>query len=139
MNSHSTAQVLTEDDRAVRAVLDGVYAAWVDNDADAFVASYAENATTVLPGLLQGDRAAVRDRMAASFAGPLKGSHAVDEVQSVRFFGEDTAVVVSRGAVVMAGETEPPAGRAVLATWVLFRQHGEWLVVAYHNCPAETA
>lgn len=33
----------------MRAVIDGVYAAWADNDADEFVAGYAEAATATLP------------------------------------------------------------------------------------------
>ncbi|HEY0540528.1 MAG TPA: SgcJ/EcaC family oxidoreductase [Actinoallomurus sp.] len=123
-------------DREVLAVLDGIYKAWADNDADAFVASYTEDATSILPGSYSVGRAATRDRMAAGFAGPLKGSRPRDEVQSVRHLGADAAIVVSRSAVVMAGETEVPGDRWVIATWTLTRQNGRWLLAAYHNCPA---
>jgi uncharacterized protein (TIGR02246 family) len=123
-------------DREVLAVLDNLYKAWADNDADAFVASYTEDATSILPGSYSVGRAATRDRMAAAFAGPLKGSRARDEVQSVRHLGADAAIVVTRSAVVMAGETEPPGDRWVIATWTLTRRNGTWLLAAYHNCPA---
>ena len=123
-------------DREVLAVLDGIYKAWADNDADAFVASYTEDATSILPGSYSVGRAATRDRMAAGFAGPLKGSRPRDEVQSVRHLGADAAIVVTRSAVVMAGETEVPGDRWVIATWTLTRQNGRWLLAAYHNCPA---
>lgn len=123
-------------DRELLAVLDNVYTAWADNDADAFVASFSEDATSILPGSYSAGRAAIRDRMAAGFAGPLKGSRVRDEVQSVRHLGPDNAVVVTRSAVVMAGETEAPGDRWVIATWTLTRQHGGWLAAAYHNCPA---
>ena len=123
-------------DREILAVLDSLYKAWADNDADAFVASYTEDATSVLPGSYSAGRAATRDRMAAAFAGPLKGSRVRDEVQSVRRLGADAAIVVTRSAVVMAGETEAPDDRWVIATWTLTRQDGRWLLAAYHNCPA---
>lgn len=123
-------------DREVLAVLDGVYTAWADNDADAFVASYTEDATSILPGSYSTGRTATRDRMAAGFAGPLKGSQVRDEVRSVRRLGADAAVVVSRSAVLMAGETEAPGDRWVIATWTLTRQNDRWLLAAYHNCPA---
>jgi uncharacterized protein (TIGR02246 family) len=123
-------------DREVLTVLDGVYRAWADHDADAFVAAYTEDATSILSGSYSAGRAATRERMAAAFAGPLKGSRVRDEVQSVRHLGADAAIVVSRSVVLMAGETEAPTDRWVVATWTLTRENGRWLLAAYHNCPA---
>ena len=131
-----TETLTTTEDREALSVLDNLYKAWTDYDADAFVADYTEDATSILPGSYSVGRTATRDRMAAGFAGPLKGSRPRDEVQSVRYLGADAAVVVSRSAVVMAGETEVPDDRWVIATWTLTRQNGRWLLAAYHNCPA---
>jgi len=124
------------EDREILSVLDSLYEAWADNDADALVASYTEDATSILPGSYSAGRIATRDRMAAAFAGPLKGSRVRDEVQSVRRLGADAAVVVSRSAVLMAGEAEASDDRWVVATWTLTRRDGRWLLAAYHNCPA---
>lgn len=135
----SISASIVEADRAVLAVLDEVYAGWADNDADAFVAPYVESATAVLPGTYLPDRAAIRAAMAAFFAGELRGSKAVHEVQNVRFVGADVAVVISKGAVLLAGQTVPdPASRAV-ETWVLSNQDGAWRVQAFHNCPEHPA
>lgn len=131
-----TGTLTATEDREVLAVLDNLYKAWADYDADAFVAEYTEDATSILPGSYCVGPAATRDRMAAAFAGPLKGSLPRDEVQSVRRLGADAAVVVSRSAVVMAGETEVPDDRWVIATWTLTRQNGRWMLAAYHNCAA---
>jgi len=136
ISSNSTST--DADEAAVRAALDDHYAAWAAGDADAFVANYAENATVCLPGVFSVGKAAIRDFMAAGFAGPLRGSTGVDNPISIRLFG-DTAIVVSRGGVLMPGEAAVPAAREVLATWVLVRSDEEWLVASYHNCPAETA
>jgi uncharacterized protein (TIGR02246 family) len=130
---------LVEADRQVRAVLDEVYAAWADNDADAFVAPYAETATAVLPGTYLPDRQAIRATMATLFAGELAGSKGVHEVQTIPFVGIDVAVVISKGAMLLAGQTEPDAANRALETWVLTRQAGTWRVQAFCNCPEHPA
>jgi uncharacterized protein (TIGR02246 family) len=87
-----------------------------------------------MPGVFRNGKEEVRAHMAAAFAGPLKGSRATDEPQAIRFLGADTAVVVSEGGILMAGQTEIPHGRRVRATWVLTRRDGKWLIAAYQNC-----
>ena len=123
------------EESAVRDLLAEIYRAWEDNDADAFVARYTDDATVVMPGVLHRGRAAVRDAMAAGFAGPLKGSRAVDEPLELRFVG-DAAIVVSRAGILMAGEEALPAERERYATWVLTKRAGGWQVAAYANAPA---
>ncbi|RSM53536.1 DUF4440 domain-containing protein [Amycolatopsis sp. WAC 01376] len=123
------------DESAVRAVLDGIYAAWAGNDADAFVAAYADDATATMPGGFLGSKQAIHTTMAAGFAGPLKGSRGVVDVRNVRFVGSDTAVVNATSATVMAGDAEPPAGQWAMDTWTLSRADGPWRVDAYHTCP----
>ncbi|MFC4049005.1 SgcJ/EcaC family oxidoreductase [Actinomadura syzygii] len=124
------------EERQVLAVLDEVYAAWAANDADAFVAPYAEAATATLPGAYLPDREAIRATMASVFAGELKGTKAVHEVQNVRFVGADAALVFSKGAVVPSGAAEPDPASRSLETWVLSRWDGAWRVEAFHNCAA---
>jgi uncharacterized protein (TIGR02246 family) len=120
----------------VRDVLDRAYTAWAAGDADAFAALYTDDATVVMRGVFHRGRSAVRDSMAAAFAGRLKGSRGVDTPQDIRVVSGHTAIVVSRAGIVLAGERDLPAEREVLATWVLARQDGRWLVTAYTNTPA---
>jgi uncharacterized protein (TIGR02246 family) len=127
---------LVGDERAVRAVVDAVSGAWADNDATAFVNHYAEDATAILPGFALRSRADIRTNMAQAFAGQLKGSRRIHQIQSVRFPGDATAIVVSRSGTTFPGETEPPADRWSLATWTLSEHSGRWLIEAYHDCPA---
>jgi uncharacterized protein (TIGR02246 family) len=121
---------------AVRDVLRQVYVAWAAGDADAFATLYTDDATVVMRGVFQQGRTSVRDFMAAGFAGRLKGSRAVDEPQDVRIVGGNTAIVVSRAGILMAGEEAVPAEREVLATWVLAKRDDRWLIAAYANTPA---
>lgn len=127
------------EDATVRGTLDTVYTAWADNDADAFVAEYAHDATAVLPGAYLCNREAIRAAMVASFAGPLKGSKAVHDVQTIRFIGDDMAIVISKGAVVPAERTEPDEDSRSLETWVLTKRTGAWRIQAFHNCPLNVA
>jgi uncharacterized protein (TIGR02246 family) len=130
----NSTQPHTADTTAVREVLDQVYRAWAAGDADTFAALYTDDVSVVMPGVLNRGRTAVRDHMAAGFAGPLKGSAGVDEPIEIRLYG-DTAVVLSTAGIRLAGETEPAAERAVHATWVLVRVDGYWQIAAYANAP----
>ena len=132
-NETTSAQPEATDE--IRSLFGEIYTAWADNDADAFVAPYRDDATVVMPGSYQRDKEEIRSSMAAGFHGPLKGSRAVDETLSIRVMG-DTAIVVSKAGILLAGETELPTDREVIATWALVRQDGRWLVASYANAPA---
>jgi uncharacterized protein (TIGR02246 family) len=134
-----TKLISTQRESDVRAMLDTVYAAWADNDADAFVAAYATGATAVHTGSIMENRGAIRATMAAMFDGPLKGSRGIHDVQTIRFVGADTAIVLSKGAILFAGQTEPGAESRTLDGWVLCKQDGTWRVEAFHNCPEVAA
>jgi uncharacterized protein (TIGR02246 family) len=123
----------------IRALFADVSRAWTDGDADAFAAGYAENATVIFPGTYLPGREAIRAAMAAAFAGPLKGSRRIHDVQAIRFPGDRTAVVISNSGTVLAGEPGAPADRSERVTWLLSRRDGRWLVEAYHSSPRNAA
>jgi uncharacterized protein (TIGR02246 family) len=129
----------SDDEAAIKGVLEGIYKAWDAGDADAFVADYRDDATAILPGSYRRSKEEVRANMAAGFASFLKGSTTVDKLESIRFLGESAAVAVSETGVRFPGETEVPADRTVYATWVLEKRDGAWLLVSYHNSPAVVA
>ena len=124
------------EERGVLAVFDAASSAWTDGDANAFVRSYAEDATVILPGFYLQGKVDIRASMGNAFAGPLKDSKRIHVVQSVRFLGDDAAIVVTRSATTFSGEVEPAAERWELATWALSKPDGRWLIEAYHSCTA---
>ena len=130
------AQSRSGDEPGVRALVGDVSAAWADNDATAFVDGYAAHATAILPGFALRGRAEIQAAMAEAFAAALRGSRRIHQVQSVRFLDDVTAIVISHSGTAFAGEAEPAADHWSLATWVLSRYTGRWLVEAYHDCPA---
>ena len=127
----------TTDEIAINEMLSETYQAWETNDADGFVKHYKEDATAILPGSLRGSRQAIRDSMAAGFAGPLKGSTSVDKQISLRFVGENAAIGISEAGILFPGETDLPPERKVNATWVFEKHDGRWMIAAYHNSPAQ--
>jgi uncharacterized protein (TIGR02246 family) len=125
-----------EDEAAIQAVLVDSYKAWEAGDAAGMVANYTADATAIMTGSLRDSRDVIRQNMALSFAGPLKGSSTYNKQLSIRFVGKDGAIVISESAVLFAGETEIPDDvRKVNATWVFEKRDGQWLIAAYHNSP----
>jgi uncharacterized protein (TIGR02246 family) len=89
-----------------------------------------------MTGSLRESRDVIRDNMALSFAGPLKGTSTYNKQLSLRFAGRDAAIVVSESGIVLAGQTEVQEAAKVNATWVFEKRDGQWLIAAYHNSPA---
>ncbi len=125
------------DEAAIVAVLADSYKAWEAGDADGMVASYAPDATAIMPGSLRGSRDVIRENMALAFAGPLKGSSTINKQLSLRFVGRDAAILVSESGILFPGQAEVPDAGKVNATWVFEKRDGQWLIAAYHNSPVQ--
>jgi uncharacterized protein (TIGR02246 family) len=116
--------------KTVEDLLQATVTAWTAHDADAFAQLYTADATvTLADGTHLRDRAEIRAYMAAAFAGRLRGTTGLDEIESVRPAGPDAAVVISRSGFT------PPAGSVRRATWTVVRGPAGWRVAAYANCP----
>jgi uncharacterized protein (TIGR02246 family) len=124
------------DEAAIQAVLVDSYKAWEAGDADGMVANYTADATAIMTGSLRGSRDVIRENMGLAFEGPLKGSSTYNKQLSIRFLGNDGAIVISESAILFAGQTEVPDDTGkVNATWVFEKRDGQWLIAAYHNSP----
>jgi len=132
----STVNETSTETAAVAAVPGKIIAAWTAHDAQAFAEVFTADGTMILPGLYQKGRENIAAFMGAAFQGPYRGSQVTGTPIDLRFLTDDTAVVITKGGVVPAGETELPEGATVRATWVVVKQNGEWLLAAYQNCPA---
>ena len=132
---------ITRTDRhsAVRAVFAEVSRAWADGDAEGFTAWYADGASAALPGFYLRNKDAIRAAMAIAFGGSLQGSRRAHDVQSIRFLGDGTAIVVTNSTTVFPDGARPGNERREWATWVLALNDGRWLIEAYHGCPVDAA
>lgn len=124
-----------QDEAAIQAVLEASYEAWENGDAAGMTANYTEDATAIMTGSRRDGREVIRENMAVAFAGPLQGSSTVNRRLSLRFVGQNAAIVVSESGILLAGQTEVPEAGKVNATWTLEKRDGQWLIAAYHNSP----
>ncbi len=124
-----------QDEAAIQAVLVDSYKAWQAGDAAGMVANYTAEATAIMTGSLRDGRDVIRESMAQAFEGPLKGTSTYNKQLSLRFVGQDGAIVVSESGILFAGQTEVPDAGKVNATWVFEKRDGRWLIAAYHNSP----
>lgn len=121
-----------DDLRAVCGTIAAMTAAWDRNDADAFGATFTENATyTTFLGTHYAGRRDLTEAHRALFAGFLKGTELADSFLGVRFFGDDVAIVTSRGDRY---EDDRPAELSKTQTYTLVREaDAHWRIASFHN------
>lgn len=126
------------DQAAVWSVSQRVVAAWANNDADAFAATFALDGTMILPGVYRQGRENIRQYMAAEFAGPLRGTTVTGQPIYIRFLGSEAMLLITLGGVVERGETQLSDASAIRASWLITKQDdGQWLLSAYQNSPRD--
>ncbi len=124
--SPSPASAIREaDTKAITALLASFTKAFNAGDATAAAATYAEDALTIdEQGERTDGRAAIRDRLAASFAENPGNTIAIKE-DTLRFLGPDTALEVGRSIIKpteVGGEPE-----VTRYTVVYIKKDGQWL------------
>jgi uncharacterized protein (TIGR02246 family) len=128
--------MITDADKAaIAALTQKVVSAWASYDAETFASVFADGGTMILAGAYCEGRDQVSAYMAEAFAGRYKGTQVTGKPISIRSLGPDTAILLSQGGVLKAGETEVSADSAILASWLAIRQDGEWRLAAYQNTP----
>jgi uncharacterized protein (TIGR02246 family) len=119
----------SDDEKAIRALLDAFTKAFNAGDAGAAAATYAETAIVVDEdgGRVEG-RAAIRDQYAGSFADNPKSKIAI-QVDSFRFLGPETALEEGRTTIT------PAAGAPEITrfTAIYVKHDGQWLQAAVRD------
>jgi uncharacterized protein (TIGR02246 family) len=134
----STVGLSQADSAAIASLTQRVIAAWAYHDADSFAGVFTEDGTMVLAGVYKKGRDAIREHMAAAFAGQYKGTQVTGKPLDMRPLGRDAAILLSLGGVLEPGESEVSDVGAVRAAWVVVKQEGQWRLAAYQNTPRES-
>lgn len=129
--------MITDADKgAIAALTQKIVSSWAQHDADGFAEVFAEGGTMILEGVYCDSPDAVRAHMAEAFKGQYKGTQVTGKPISIRALSPDTAILLSEGGVLQAGETEVSERNAIRASWLAVRQaDGGWLLAAYQNTP----
>ncbi|MGW2661428.1 SgcJ/EcaC family oxidoreductase [Nocardia tengchongensis] len=122
----------TADLQGVCGTIDRMTAAWGRNDADAYGATFTENATyTTFLGTHYQGRADLTAAHRALFSGFLKGTKLADSFLDARFYGGNVAIVTTRGDRY---DDERPSELSKTQTYTLVRESdGQWRIAAFHN------
>lgn len=119
---------------AIAAVPQKIVEAWAKHDATAFAEVFTDDGTLVLPGVYRKGYDDIRKFINEAFKTAYKGTRVTGTPIDMRRHG-DMAVIVTKGGVLAAGDTEVSTAAAIHATWTVVREQGEWLLAAYHNSP----
>ncbi|EDY47189.1 SgcJ/EcaC family oxidoreductase [Streptomyces clavuligerus] len=124
------------DKKAVVSLPGKIVAAWAAHDDQAFAKVFTPDGTMILPGVFKKGQEEIGAFMAEGFAGPFKGTRVTGEPLDVRFLSATSALLITRGGVLLEGEEEVAAERAIRATWTAVKDQGRWRLAAYQNTPA---
>jgi uncharacterized protein (TIGR02246 family) len=132
----TTTATATQDETALRGIMQTLSASWAQGDADTMAELYAEDASVLLPGdvYLKG-RTAIRDWMAGAFEGKWKGTHVLGVPLELRFPGDDVALLISEGGAHAPDAAEVDAADAIRGIWFFNRTDTGWTISAYENTP----
>ncbi|MGI8688247.1 MAG: SgcJ/EcaC family oxidoreductase [Thermomicrobiales bacterium] len=121
----------SEDEAAIRALLDRLTEAWGRNDGAAYAAGFTNDATYItFVGTHYRGPEDIGGAHQVLFNSFLKGTHLASESTEIRFYGADTAVVTTRGDTYKG----KPGKIGKLQTYTVVRQtDGEWRVAAFQN------
>lgn len=122
-----------KDEAAIRAIVAGLAEAWTAGDAEGWAKPFAEDADfTVWTGAYVKGREGIARGHEQIFNTIYKGTKQRLAVRSIRFLGDDVAVVHVEGSVVRKEEDFPESPQ-VVPVFVLARDAGHWQIVAFHN------
>lgn len=122
------------DDQQLRDLFNRMCLAWTNGDARAYGACFTADCDYVS---YDGYWERGRDPMVRShdklFRGVLSGTALVGEVESIRYLGDDVALVHATGSVLVAWRTRLPKRRRTRNTIVAVRTPDGWCFTAIHN------
>lgn len=124
-----------EDEKAVLTVAMRIQEGWERNDADYFAETFADNGSLLMKDDQLTSREQIREYMKAGFEGYFRGARVRGWPLSVKFLGDDTAMVISQGGILLEGETETAPERQVRVTWVIVKDGGGLKLLSHQTSP----
>jgi uncharacterized protein (TIGR02246 family) len=125
----------TDNDAQLHALFDQMCQAWTNGDARAYGDCFTPDMDYVsYDGYREQSRARMVESHDKLFRGVLYGSALVGDVESIRYLGDDVAVVHGTGSVQVAWRSGLPKRRLTRNTIVAVRDAADgWRCTAIHN------
>ncbi|ADJ48566.1 hypothetical protein AMES_6740 [Amycolatopsis mediterranei S699] len=112
-----------------------VRGAWDRNDPELLAEVFTDNGSMLVGDEQLKSPAEVREYMKKAFEGAYAGSRLVETPVVIRKLSETVAFAVTKGGIVLAGETEVAPEREVRATWVIVKDGGDWKLLSHQTSP----
>ena len=125
----------TEPEKAALTVPLRIMAAWRANDPDAFAGVFTENGSLLMQENQLTSRTAIREYMAAGFAGPLRGAYVTGWPLLVNHLSAGVAMVVTQGGIILPGDHGLLPEREIRAVWIVVAQDGQWQLLSHQSSP----
>ncbi len=137
--SESASNSRSEDEAAIRILLEQLIDGWNKGSGGAFAALFEEDGDQVaFDGTHLKGRHHIANFHQLLFDKFLKGSRLVGKVTSVRFLTPDVAVMHAVGGTIMAGQTDIEPERNSVQTFVVKKDDiGKWWIAAFQNTRAQ--
>ncbi|MFE0028535.1 SgcJ/EcaC family oxidoreductase [Amycolatopsis sp. NPDC059021] len=109
--------------------------AWERNDAELFAEVFADNGSMLVGDKQLKSREEVLEYMKEAFAGDYAGARLEETPVVIRKLSDTVAFAVTKGGVVLKGETGVAPEREVRATWVIVKEDGDWKLLSHQTSP----
>lgn len=135
--SKPEAKETTQDEAAVRAIVQSVQDAWNAHDGRAFAAPFTADADyVVVNGLHLKGREAIEKGHTQIFSTIYKESRNAATIKSVRFIRPDVAVAHVEWHLEYSMGGQTMKGHAI-NTMVMTKEGGKWGIAAFQNTPVQ--
>ncbi|WP_370944289.1 SgcJ/EcaC family oxidoreductase [Amycolatopsis sp. cg5] len=109
--------------------------AWERNDADLFAEVFTDNGSMLVGDKQLQSREEVLEYMTEAFKGTYKGARLEETPVVIRKLSDTVAFAVTKGGILLDGETEIAPERQVRATWVIVKEDGDWKLLNHQTSP----
>ncbi|SDX70210.1 conserved hypothetical protein [Amycolatopsis xylanica] len=109
--------------------------AWERNDAELFAEVFADNGSMLVGDKQLQSREEVLEYMKEAFKGTYKGARLEETPVVIRKLSDTVAFAVTKGGILLDGETEVAPEREVRATWVIVKEDGDWKLLNHQTSP----
>ena len=136
-DAQTATSTSSNDEAAIRKVVQQVQDGWNAHDGKAFAAPFAADADyVVVNGMYAKGREAIEKGHTGIFTTIYKDSHNVATIKSIRFLRPDVAVVHNEWNLEFKVNGETRKGHAI-NTMIMTKDGGRWSIAAFQNTPIE--